>query len=169
MARRQFFRLAASISTAIWPDRCFSRFHHAGFTTSITTADDSSSTGSAKEDAVLPPKTVEWPLWHDDPWRNEHGQGDPVPQRHDIELARYVEKQRACREPTPPRFRSCGNRGPLVVGGAADRKQPPRPSKVGSAAMRRVIVARRGNSASATARSGRHCCKSRKRWSERSD
>jgi hypothetical protein len=104
MARRQFFRLAASISTAIWPDRCFSRFHHAGFTTSITTADDSSSTGSAKEDAVLPPKTVEWPLWHDDPWRNEHGRGDPVPQRHDIELARYVEKQRACREPNPPGF-----------------------------------------------------------------
>jgi hypothetical protein len=53
---------------------------------------------------VLPPNTVEWPLWHDDPWRNEHGRGDPVPQRHNIELARYVEEQRTCRESNPPGF-----------------------------------------------------------------
>jgi hypothetical protein len=50
---------------------------------------------------MLPPNTVEWPIWHDDPRRNGHGRDEPVPQRHDIELARYVEKQRACRETGP--------------------------------------------------------------------
>lgn len=53
---------------------------------------------------MLPPNTVEWPLWYDDRWRNEHWRGDSLPQRHNIELARYVEKQRACQVSNPHHF-----------------------------------------------------------------
>ena len=39
---------------------------------------------------MLPPDTVEWPIWHGDSRRNDYWRHEPLPQRHDIELARYV-------------------------------------------------------------------------------
>ncbi|CAH2397642.1 hypothetical protein MES5069_180018 [Mesorhizobium escarrei] len=51
-----------------------------------------------QEDTVLRPSPIEWPTWHDDPSQSEQPRGGPL--RHDITLARYLEKQRACRAST---------------------------------------------------------------------
>jgi hypothetical protein len=53
---------------------------------------------------MLRPSSTEWPIWHDDPWHNPQPRGGLVPRRHDIALARYLEKQRACRASTIHRF-----------------------------------------------------------------
>lgn len=53
---------------------------------------------------MLRPNSTEWPIWHDDPWQNPQPRDDALPLRHDIALARYLEKQRACRASTPSGF-----------------------------------------------------------------
>ena len=53
---------------------------------------------------MLRPSSTEWPIWHDDPWQNPQPRDEVVPLRHDIALARYLEKQRACRASTIRRF-----------------------------------------------------------------
>ncbi len=40
----------------------------------------------------------EWPIWHDDAGQNPRLWNAVAPQRHEIALARYLEKQRAGRE-----------------------------------------------------------------------
>ncbi len=40
----------------------------------------------------------EWPIWHHDPGQNPRLWNAIAPQRHEIALARYLEKQRAGRE-----------------------------------------------------------------------
>lgn len=47
---------------------------------------------------------TEWPIWHDEPWENRQPRGGVAPLRHDIALARYLEKQRAGRESTVRSF-----------------------------------------------------------------
>ncbi|RUV05133.1 hypothetical protein EOB36_00310 [Mesorhizobium sp. M6A.T.Cr.TU.017.01.1.1] len=46
------------------------------------------------------PSSTEWPIWHDDPWQNPQPRGGLVPQRYDIALTHYLEKQRAYRVST---------------------------------------------------------------------
>ncbi|WP_210285056.1 hypothetical protein [Mesorhizobium neociceri] len=48
------------------------------------------------------PGSTEWPIWHDDPTHDQQGQG--APQRHDIALAGYLEKQQAWRASAVRRF-----------------------------------------------------------------
>jgi hypothetical protein len=56
------------------------------------------------EDNVLRPSPTEWPIWHDDPCQNPQPRDEVVPLCHDIALARYLEKQRACRALAIRRF-----------------------------------------------------------------
>ncbi|MER8467642.1 hypothetical protein [Mesorhizobium sp. M1396] len=46
----------------------------------------------------------EWPFWHDDPGQNRRLGCEVAPLRHDIALARYLEKQRGGRESTVRRI-----------------------------------------------------------------
>jgi len=46
----------------------------------------------------------EWPIWHDDPGQSPRPRYAAAPFRHDIALARYLEKQRAGRESTARSF-----------------------------------------------------------------
>ena len=50
------------------------------------------------------PSSTEWPIWHDDPWENPQPGSTVAPLRHELALARYLEKQRAWRASTVRRF-----------------------------------------------------------------
>ena len=43
-------------------------------------------------------RPTDWPIWHDDPWRNPQPRDGQL--RHDIALARYLETQRGWRAST---------------------------------------------------------------------
>lgn len=89
----------------ILPTQCFSRIYHVGSNAFLTALEDIVGTGSLTlEENVLRPNSTEWPIWHDDPWQNPQPRDGALPLRHDIALARYLEKQRACRASTIRRF-----------------------------------------------------------------
>ena len=46
---------------------------------------------------MLPPHSTEWPTGHSDPWQAPQPPGGVAPLRHDLALARYLEKRAAYR------------------------------------------------------------------------
>jgi|RhiMethySRZTD1v2_1073278.scaffolds.fasta_scaffold350268_2 hypothetical protein len=48
--------------------------------------------------------STEWPIGYADPWQAPRPQGGVAPLRHDLALARYLEKQAACRASTVRQF-----------------------------------------------------------------
>lgn len=61
----------------------------------------------------MPPlSSTDWPIWHDDPWENSRS-GGVAPLRHDLALARYLDRQlawraSAVRNPLASAIRWCG-------------------------------------------------------------
>lgn len=53
---------------------------------------------------MLRPNTTDWPIWHDDPWQNPQLRDGLMPLRHDIALARYLQRQQAWRASAVRKF-----------------------------------------------------------------
>ena len=100
--RRPYFnRDFAGITLFTIPSRWFLRVSH-GSRVRLPALDPLSLHHLSQEDAVQRSSSTDWPIWHDDPWHEDpwHDptwRGAVAPQRHDIALARYLEKQQACR------------------------------------------------------------------------
>lgn len=77
----------------------FSRFHHADRDGLLTAMEDSSgvSARSSAEEAMFQPNPANWPIRYADSGQPQQQCGGVAPLRHDIALARYLEKQAAHR------------------------------------------------------------------------
>jgi hypothetical protein len=82
----------------------------------------------SQEDTVQRPALTEWPIWHDDPGHDLQQRGAAVPLRHDLTLARYLQRQQAWRASAVRKF---------DLSAAAVRASV-RVARVGSAFFRRM-------------------------------
>jgi hypothetical protein len=76
-------------------DRRFSRFHHGRFDAAITPGRDIRCIDWTGEDKMLPPRSLDWPLWNGD---RDFPQAGPGQLRHDVALAAYLQDQAMRRE-----------------------------------------------------------------------